>query len=112
MERSRWVPIRAVFLDRSTKLIVVGSWLTARKTEKDSIALSNDHLVVVISSEGRLTSVFDKVAERELLSEGETAGFVIFEDTPLNWDAWDVGKPYREECNDVKRPTDRRLGLH
>ncbi|GAA5949430.1 hypothetical protein JCM3765_003406 [Sporobolomyces pararoseus] len=62
----------------------------ARKTENDSITLSNDDLVVVISSEGRLTSVYDKRAERELLVGGETAGFVIFEDTPLNWDAWDV----------------------
>jgi len=68
------------------------STASARKTENDSITLSNDQLVVVISSEGRLTSIFDKGAERELLVESETAGFVIFEDTPLNWDAWDVGE--------------------
>ncbi|GAA5842560.1 hypothetical protein JCM5353_008469, partial [Sporobolomyces roseus] len=64
--------------------------LTARKTEDGNITLSNDQLVVVITSGGRLSSIFDKGAERELLLEGETAGFVIFEDTPLNWDAWDV----------------------
>ncbi|GAA6017633.1 hypothetical protein JCM11491_005308 [Sporobolomyces phaffii] len=74
----------------SDEISKAGWSVRARKTENDSITLSNDQLAVVISSEGRLTSVFDKGAERELLVEGETAGFVIFEDTPLNWDAWDV----------------------
>ena len=81
------------FVRYSSVLILTSSLcLTARRTEDDMITLSTDQLVVVITSEGRLTSIFDKGAERELLIEGETAGFVIFEDTPLNWDAWDVGK--------------------
>ncbi|GAA5929068.1 alpha-mannosidase [Sporobolomyces koalae] len=67
-----------------------GCGVRARKIEGDAILLYNDQVEVVVSSEGRLTSIYDKAADRDLLVPGETAGFVIFEDTPLNWDAWDV----------------------
>ncbi|CEQ42209.1 SPOSA6832_03996, partial [Sporobolomyces salmonicolor] len=54
--------------------------------------LSTDKLQVTISDQGRITSILDKELNRELILEGKTAGFVIFEDRPLNWDAWDVGE--------------------
>lgn len=54
----------------------------------DSFVLSTQKLKVEVTREGRITSIYDKELERELLLEGRTAGFVIFQDTPLNWDAW------------------------
>ena len=48
---------------------------------------------MTVSREGRITSIYDKELERGLILDGRTAGFVIFQDQPLNWDAWCVSLP-------------------
>ncbi|GAA5936917.1 hypothetical protein JCM1841_001406 [Sporobolomyces salmonicolor] len=63
--------------------------------------LSTDKLQVTISDQGRITSILDKELNRELILEGKTAGFVIFEDKPLNWDAWDVDAFHLETKEEV-----------
>ncbi len=47
-------------------------------------------LVKMSITDGRITSLYDVAADRELIVPGQTGGFVIFEDHPSNWDAWDV----------------------
>lgn len=42
--------------------------------------LSNGQLEVKISKKGRITSIVDLALNRELIDEGRTAGFVLFED--------------------------------
>ena len=51
--------------------------------------LENEHLRATFSSSGQLTSLFDKRAERELLSEPSNA-LLVYPDKPRRWDAWDV----------------------
>jgi hypothetical protein len=67
-----------------------------------SFNLSNSSLSITISRTGRLTSILDLVKNRELLLEGQTAGFVIFQDQPLNWDAWDVDAFHLETKEEVE----------
>ncbi|BGP38279.1 Glycoside hydrolase, 38 vacuolar alpha mannosidase [Rhodotorula kratochvilovae] len=67
----------------------------------DSFVLSTKKLQVTVSREGRITSIFDKELERELILEGRSAGFVIFQDHPLNWDAWDVDAFHLETKREV-----------
>ncbi|GAA6052494.1 hypothetical protein JCM3770_003794 [Rhodotorula araucariae] len=68
-----------------------GEELVSRaRTVGSSFVLSTQKLQVTVSREGRITSILDKELERELILEGRSAGFVIFQDHPLNWDAWDV----------------------
>jgi alpha-mannosidase len=43
--------------------------------------LSTDKLHVVISKEGRITSIVDRELDRELILPNKNAGFVIFQDT-------------------------------
>ncbi len=53
--------------------------------------LENAFVRVELNSDGDLTRVFDKVANREVLAEGAKGNeFLAFEDRPNAWDAWDV----------------------
>lgn len=74
--------------------------MTAQLVGKE-IVLSNDSLKIVISPEGRLSSIVDVALSRELLAKGKTSGFVIFQDRPLNWDAWDVDAFHLETKTEV-----------
>jgi alpha-mannosidase len=53
----------------------------------DHFVLRNEAVQLTIS-EGRITSLLDVKLGRELISEGQTGGMVIFEDRPNSWDAW------------------------
>jgi len=53
--------------------------------------LENDFLRVELNSDGDITSIFDKIAQRDVLPEDTLANqWIAFEDRPLNWDAWDI----------------------
>lgn len=57
--------------------------------------LENDFLRVAWDSDGLLTSVWDRKAEREVLAEGERGNvFQVHEDHPKAFDAWDVDRDY------------------
>jgi len=52
--------------------------------------LQNDDLRVQVS-DGCITSLYDRKAEREVIAKGGKANqLVIFDDKPLYWQAWDV----------------------
>ncbi|CAK5279299.1 unnamed protein product [Mycena citricolor] len=55
----------------------------------DHFVLRNSMVQLTISR-GRITSLLDVKSDRELIQKGATGGFVIFEDRPNSWDAWDV----------------------
>jgi alpha-mannosidase len=40
--------------------------------------------------DGRIVSLRDIKLDRELIPHGQTGGFILYEDQPANWDAWDV----------------------
>jgi alpha-mannosidase len=53
--------------------------------------LENDLLRVEFNADGDITRIYDKTAQREVLSPGATANqFQAFEDRPRTWDAWDI----------------------
>ncbi|KAH8919273.1 glycoside hydrolase family 38 protein [Atractiella rhizophila] len=56
----------------------------------DVVVMGNAFLWLEVSPQGRITRLADLGQSRELIADGQTAGFVIFDDHPLNWDAWDV----------------------
>ncbi|GAA6045569.1 hypothetical protein NBRC10513_004988 [Rhodotorula toruloides] len=76
--------------------------LTSRaRSVGDDFVLSTPKLQVTVTKDGRISSIFDKELERELILEDKTTGFVIFQDHPLNWDAWDVDAFHLETKKDV-----------
>jgi alpha-mannosidase len=57
----------------------------------DGFEFENEYIVARLNKGGQLTSLFSKEAGREALAPGEVGNqFVMFEDQPTNWEAWDV----------------------
>lgn len=63
---------------------------SVKEVSKGVFVLENSQLAVTVSS-GCVTSLYDKVAAREVIPKGQKANnLVIFDDKPLYWQAWDV----------------------
>jgi alpha-mannosidase len=61
------------------------------REEDGRIFLENDAVRAVLQRDGSLSSLFDKRAGRESIQPGQPANhFVIYDDQPNFWDAWDV----------------------
>ena len=63
---------------------------TVREVKKGVFQLQNSHYSVQVSN-GYITSLVDLSIDREVIPSGAKANqFVIFDDKPLYWQAWDV----------------------
>lgn len=67
----------------------------------DSFEMANSSIRLTVS-EGRITSLYDIAADKELIAPGETGGMVIMEDHPNYWDAWDVDSFHLEKQTHLK----------
>jgi alpha-mannosidase len=64
--------------------------VTVKEVKDGVFVLQNDQLRVEVDG-GCITSLYDRVAEREVIPKaGKANQFVIFDDKPLYWQAWDV----------------------
>lgn len=59
----------------------------------DIIIIENSFFVIKISKKGLITSIYDKLAEREILRK-PSALIKVYEDLPSEWDAWNID----EQC--------------
>ena len=87
--RSPRLEVSFLSLFSARRRIKLTRFLAARAVGEDFV-LSNAQLKVTINKKGRIISIVDTELNRELIEAGHSAGFVIFEDRPLNWDAWCV----------------------
>lgn len=64
--------------------------VTVKEVETGIFVLENDQLTVKVEA-GEITSLVDRKSGREVIPKGGKANkFVIFDDKPLYWQAWDV----------------------
>ena len=64
-------------------------------TEK---GMENEFLRIAFDRQGRIRSLYDKRARREVLAPGAMGNqFILFEDKPVNFDAWDIDIFYTEK---------------
>lgn len=64
--------------------------VTVKEVRKGVFVMQNDQLCVTVEN-GCVTSLYDRRARRETIAKGQKANqFVIFDDKPLYWQAWDV----------------------
>ncbi|MCE9615596.1 MAG: alpha-mannosidase [Lentisphaerae bacterium] len=64
--------------------------------------LENDRVRVTLDRQGRVRRIFDKRAGREVLAPRAIGNqLIVFEDKPLDWDAWDVDHFYRDKPLEV-----------
>ncbi|MFC1806252.1 alpha-mannosidase, partial [Planctomycetota bacterium] len=60
--------------------------------------MENDLLRIRFDRQGRIRSITDKRAGREVVAPGARANqFILFEDKPCNWDAWDIDIFYNDK---------------
>ncbi|MGB3554184.1 MAG: glycoside hydrolase family 38 C-terminal domain-containing protein [Jannaschia sp.] len=63
----------------------------------DGGGMENAHLRLEIDTEGRITRIFDRDHDREVLAEGRVGNQLqAFEDRPLSWDAWDIDSYFED----------------
>lgn len=86
---------------------LVGCKATTNNMVVSTTDLENDKVKITLNEKGQMTSIVDKVSDRELLKEGRVGNELrIFEDRPMNYDNWDIDEYYREkswEVEDVKK---------
>ena len=60
--------------------------------------LENAFLAVTLDGKGQIVSLYDKEAGREVIPRGRAGNqFVLAEDLPVDWDAWDIDFYYRRK---------------
>lgn len=83
---------------------------TSNKTVKEETALFEIREREMISpyyemkwnEQGQLTRIYDRQMDREVLSEGDCGNVLqVFEDKPLQFDAWDIDVFYQEKMQEV-----------
>ncbi|MFE3456501.1 alpha-mannosidase [Nocardiopsis aegyptia] len=66
------------------------------------LVLDNGLLAVTVDERGLVTSVLDRVADREVLAPGRPGNLLqLHQDVPNQWDAWDVDAFYRNTGEDL-----------
>jgi alpha-mannosidase len=64
--------------------------------------LQNEHLRIELDEDGLLSSVFDRSARRQVLSEGSRGNLLqLHPDYPNYFDAWDIDAWYRHRVEDL-----------
>lgn len=77
--------------------------VTVQETSAGVFQLENEHLTVKIEK-GCITSVYDRRARRETLA-GKANQFVLFDDKPVYWQAWDVEVYHLETREELSSST-------
>lgn len=86
------------------------SAVEARHLPGGGYLLDNGLLRVVIDERGLVTSVTDLAAGREALASGASANLLqLHPDLPVEWDAWDVDRFYRNTATDLTGITELEL---
>ncbi|MCX7706554.1 MAG: alpha-mannosidase, partial [Anaerolineae bacterium] len=76
----------------------------------DQFVLENDLVRATLDRGGGLVSLFDKRVGRECIAPGAAGNrFVLFDDHPANWDAWDVDIFHLEKRREAGPATRARV---
>ena len=90
-----------------------GSAPAPRGLEVDADHLENDRLRVTFDRDGLITSIVDKVAEREVVDHGARANrFQLLADHPNFFDAWDIDRFAFDQPTDLVALDDLAVAEH
>jgi alpha-mannosidase len=79
----------------------LGASAAARRGEAEG-----DQLRIEVDEQGLIVSIYDIVADREVLPAGARANLLqLHQDLPNRWDAWDVDSFYRDTVVDITNVT-------
>lgn len=87
---------------------VVSPKITESKVKIDGLSVENDYYSLTLDNSGRIASIFDKRASREIIKNGEFGNELqVFEDYPSEYDAWEISDYYKQkmwvldDCADI-----------
>lgn len=92
----------------SSKLLILRE---SKETGTDQLSrlgrtFESTHYTVAFNDVYEITSLFDKQNKRELVPHGEALNVLnVYEDLPLNFDAWDIDSYYREKVWPIREVT-------
>ena len=77
--------------------------------------IENDVVKVMFNDNYHIVSVYDKLADREIIVNGSEANVLeVFEDYPHNYDAWEINDYYKHKkwiADDVSEVTSLSDGI-
>jgi alpha-mannosidase len=66
--------------------------------------LENDFYRITLNERGQIVSLFDKQNERDVLAANSRGNVLqVFEDKPMNFDAWDIDPYFHEKMREIDR---------
>jgi alpha-mannosidase len=81
--------------------IVAGASVGAVRRADGAVVLENEHLRAVVAPDGTVTSLVHLATGREALSAPANR-LELYDDDPIEWDAWDVDPVHLETRQDVE----------
>ncbi|CBQ67971.1 probable AMS1-alpha-mannosidase [Sporisorium reilianum SRZ2] len=79
----------ATVVDNANSSFAKSQGVKAVELEHNSFLLQSSAIAVKVAK-GRITSIYDRIADRELIEGGRTAGLAISEDYPPQFDNWET----------------------
>ncbi len=68
----------------------------------EKIILENDLICYEFDQNGQLKAAYDKQAKKQILPEGQVGNVLrLYEDRPVNWDAWDIDIFYEKQQREI-----------
>ncbi|KAJ1030129.1 hypothetical protein NDA16_001042 [Ustilago loliicola] len=80
---------QATVVDNQSTSLKESQAVKAEQLDHNSFLLQSAAIAVKVSK-GRITSIYDRLADRELIEGGRTAGLAISEDYPPQFDNWET----------------------
>jgi alpha-mannosidase len=72
--------------------------------------IENNWYIIQLNQSGQITSLFDKINAREVIQAGQRANVLqVFEDKPLNFDAWDIDIYYQDKMKEITELIDSQV---
>lgn len=74
--------------------------------QEDMRTIETPFYVILLNKAGQIARLYDKTCDREVLADGQCANVLqMFEDKPLDNDAWDIDIFYQEKMREVTELT-------
>ena len=98
-----WVEPKSVpGIGKKSFKLAKGKAKTSSGIKVSTGSMENPFYLIKLDKHGLITSIYDKIAKREVLPQGARANVLqLFEDKPLSPDAWDFDFFYPEKCREL-----------
>lgn len=73
------------------------------KTKSGGLEFETENYDIIVSKQGELESIYDKIEKRQLLKNACCGNVLqVFEDRPAEFDAWNIDVYFEEKCWEIK----------